>query len=122
MEKGKHISLEDINSLLENKITDSAAEEKMLLLLEHIAVCRECAERAKAHIRLEMLLSNWTPGLHGLAFQKKEYEKRQEEKKRGGSNEGDEDEGASGASVHKSCSCEHDHPDDCDCGCNDEID
>lgn len=128
MAKGKHISLEDIASVFESERNACAAEEKMLELLQHLATCSECVERVKAHRRLEILLENWSPDLHGQAYRKRESQKQLEESRKANKTEdgNDEDDSeyeedgeyASDYSDYNEDG-EEDYDEDCDddCGC-----
>ncbi len=112
MQKGKHITPEDIETIFKGEGNANAAEEELLELLQHLAACSECLERIKAHRRLEILLRNWTPELHGKAFRKAEYLKRQDKGKQAG------DDGNPHSHTHgKECNCGG----DCDCGEDEEF-
>lgn len=124
MVNGKHISLEDMADIFENERNGFADEEKMLVLLQHLAVCSECRERVKAHRRLDILLNNWSPSLQGQAYKKMEYLKQLKENKKA-DNENDRNNGKAGDAHSESCGCGHNHAhDDCDndYGCDDDCD
>lgn len=130
MAKGKHITLNDINEIFKREAGGlvHADEEKMLEPLQHLAVCSECAERVKAHRRMEILLDNWSPELHGQAFRKAEaLRKAQEERQAAAAAEEDDghqkhdhddhdhgDHSHDGHHHHHGHS--HNHNGECDCG------
>lgn len=127
MEKGKHILLEDIESIFKNESNGAVNEEEMLMVLKHLATCGECVERVKAHRRLDILLNQWTPELHGQAFKKMEALKKIKDSKQAdkaeNENEVEDDDDANEDDFgHNHSGNDYEYDDDGDCDCNGEED
>lgn len=142
MSKMKHLSFEDIDRIINGGIINDGIingvqgtdnyEEQLLQLLQHLNACQECLDNVKAHRRLEILLENWQPELHGEAYRKKVYLEHLKEKKKEAAGMAKPGSGAAHEyghghvhDEHGHCSGDshaHNHELDCECGCNDEVD
>lgn len=109
MSSVKHISMEDIDKLINGMQCAAETEEQMLLMLQHLNRCQECLEKVKAHRRLDILLENWLPELHGEAYRKKVYLEQLEEKKKEAAGMSPAEHGAAGGHEHHH---EHQHEED----------
>lgn len=71
MKEDNHLTFNDICLYIDNEEVTKENEGKIIDIGTHLADCEFCVERVKAHLRLNIILENWTPLLHGYSYREK---------------------------------------------------